>query len=163
MSRKRCNRTQVVPLPPKGLRPKLTDDQVVSLQLIHIENLDAIASGRADQALLWDYVEQVLTWFRVAEQLQLGFIEMLEQLALVTRLVERYGQHGKAAWTGPDYQKAKLGIEVMDQLASAVDRHTAAEAMRWARDQVGRMEDLVQQYRATINNTAPAAPVPTLH
>ena len=57
MSRKHCRRRAIVPLPPRGLRPKLTPDQVRSLGICHIQNLDAVASGRGTEDLLWQIVE----------------------------------------------------------------------------------------------------------
>lgn len=39
MSRKRCRRRMVIPLPPRGLRSKLAKDQVTDLALAHNLNL----------------------------------------------------------------------------------------------------------------------------
>lgn len=128
-------------MPPRGLRPKLAKDQVLDLGLVHAVNLDAIAKGQADEAMLWDWVGGVLTWSKVAELLHVGVDEMNLQLGLATRLVERYGRTGRVAFDGPDYQLAKVGMDVMDQLAERVDRHTANVAADWSEARVNEMAE----------------------
>lgn len=130
--RKRCHRRPVAPLPPRGLRPKLTDDQRQDLGLAHIVNLDTLARGEADEGTLWEWVGGTLTWSRVAELLQVGVDEMKAQLELVTTVVERYGRTGRAVFTGPEYQLAKAGVGFMDDLAAIVDRATAIAAADWS-------------------------------
>lgn len=117
---------------PRWLRPKLTRDQVRDLALCHLQNLDAIAKGQADEATLWQWVGGCLTWSRVAELLGIGVPEMAEQLHLVKAVVERFGRTGRAVFTGPEYQLAKAGCDVMDQLAERVDRDTAVQAADWS-------------------------------
>lgn len=130
--RKRCNRRPVVALPPRGLRPKLTPDQLLDLGLAHLVNLDTLAKGEADESTLWQWVGGCLTWSRVAELLEVGEAEMVQQLALVADVVERYGRTGRAVFTGPEYQLAKLGVAYMDDLAAIVDRATAVVAADWS-------------------------------
>lgn len=133
MTRKRCHRRRpVVPLPPRGLRPKLTPDQLRDLGLAHMVNLDTLARGEADEATLWQWVGGCLTWSRVAELMQVGVEEMRQQLELVTAVVERYGRTGRAVFTGPEYQLAKQGVGYMDDLAAIVDRPTAIAAAEWS-------------------------------
>lgn len=138
--RKRCHRKIVVPMPPRGLRPKLARSQLTDLGLAHIANLDALAKGRADEAVLWQWVGGTLTWSRVAELLQFGQHEMTEQLTLVSTVVERYGRTGRAIFTGPEYQLAKDGVAYMDELAARVDRPTAIAAAAWAEDRCNAIE-----------------------
>lgn len=145
MSRKRCHRRVVIPLPPRGLRPKLVPSQVRDLGLIHAINLDAIATGTADEGTLWQWVAGVLTWSRVAELLQAGAVEMHDQLELANRVVERYRATGRVLFTGPDYQLAKDGLSVMDQLAEIVDRPTAVVAAEWSD---GMLNALASRVRA---------------
>lgn len=127
------------PMPPRGLRPRLTPDQLLDLGLAHVVNLDAIARGEADESLLWQWVGGVLTWSRVAVLLDRGAPEMLEQVRLAARLVQRYGRTGRVLFTGTDYQLAKAGIEVMDELARHVDRPTAIAAANWSEAKVAQM------------------------
>lgn len=134
MSRKRCHRRPVVPLPPRGLRPKLTDDQRRDLGLAHIVNLDTLAKGEADEDTLWQWVGGCLTWSRVAELLQVGVDEMKAQLELVATVVDRFGRTGRAVFTGPEYQLAKAGVGFMDDLAAVVDRPTAIAAADWSEE-----------------------------
>lgn len=136
MSRKRCHRRPIVPLPPRGLRPKLAADQTLDLSLAHVANLDQIAHGTATEADLWDWAGGILTWSKVAELLQVGVDEMKPQLELASRLVERFGRTGRAVFTGPDYQLAKQGLDVMDELARLVDRSTAIAAADWSEAQI---------------------------
>ena len=137
--RKRCKRRVITPLPPKGLRPKLDAGQQLDLNLCHIIQLDSIANGHADEHQLWDFVGATLTWSKVAELMQLGLDEMNEQLGVVTRLVERYGRTGLVRFTGSDYQLAKQGLAVMDELALRVDKARAIVAADWSENELNEM------------------------
>lgn len=148
MTRKHCHRKVWVPLPPRGLRPKLDPSQVRDLGLAHMVNLDTLAHGEADEDTLWQWVGGTLTWSRVAELLQLGEAEMTEQLALVATVVERYGRTGRAVFTGPEYQLAKAGTVYMDELAATVDKPTAVAAATWAEHRCNQMADQAQPRRA---------------
>lgn len=145
MSRKQCRRRVVVPMPPRGLRPKLTPNQLADLGLAHIVNLDVLAKGQGDSDTLWQWVGGTLTWSRVAELLQVGQHEMTEQLDLIAAVVERYGATGRVLFTGPEYQLAKLGVDYMDDLAKIVDKPTAMAAAEWSEATVAKWE------RACIN------------
>ncbi|HMZ00608.1 MAG TPA: hypothetical protein PLW24_17605 [Burkholderiaceae bacterium] len=139
MSRKRCRRVPIQPQPPAGLRRMLTRDQITDLAIAHLQNLDAVASGQGTEDTLWDIVECTLLWSRVADQLHAGVDEMRAQLELSTRLVERFGSTGRVGFSGVEYQAAKVGIEVMDELARIVDQPTASAACDWAEAQVMRL------------------------
>jgi hypothetical protein len=141
MSRKHCKRKVVQPLPPRGLRPKLAPEQVRDLSIVHIEQLDAISRGQADAGTLWSAFGGVLTWHRVAVKLGIGEPEMAAQLDVLARVVERFGRTGKVGFSGPEYQLAKEGVEVMDQLAALVDQPTAAEAAEWSERRVQKTAD----------------------
>lgn len=137
--KQRLTKTELIARLHRGLRPKLTRDQRLDLGLCHVANLDVIARGEAQESMLWDWVGSVLTWSKVAEMLDLGVDEMVQQLALAERLVSRYGRTGRVAFDGPDYQLAKIGLEVMDQLAHQVDRPTAIAAADWSERRVNEM------------------------
>ncbi len=136
--RKRTPRWPAVP--PRGLRPKLAPDQVRDLGICHLENLDAVASGQATEATLWQIAGAALTWSKVAEMLQAGEPEMRTQLELASTLIERFGRTGKVLFTGLEYQRAKDGVQVMDQLAEIVDRATAVVAAEWSERKVNELE-----------------------
>ena len=119
-------------LPPPGLRPKLRRDQLRDLALCHLETLDAIARGDATSATLWQVAEAALAWSRVAELMRIGEAEMTAQLELALSLIERYQRTGRVAFSGPEYQMAKTGVAVMDELAERTDRATALAACEWA-------------------------------
>lgn len=135
----RTRRHAITPLPPPGMRPKLDAGQVEDLGLVHIINLDAIAKGDAGVDVLWQVMGGMLTWHRVAEKLGRGEQEMVAQLELMRAVWERYGRTGRVLFTGPEYQLAKLGVEVQDALASIVDRHIAVEAANWSEAQIARL------------------------
>lgn len=139
--RKRCNRRPIVPMAPPGMRPKLVKDQVRDLDLVHVSNLDAIARGGATEAQLWDWVASVLTWCRAAELQGVGIEEMAPQRALADRLIARFEQTGRVLFSGPDYQLAKTGIEVMNELARTVDRANAIRAADWSEIEVNKMAE----------------------
>lgn len=126
---------------PRWLRPKLDDAQVRDLGIAHIQNLDAIATGHADDETLWQWVGGTLTWLRVAALVETGEVEMLQQMRLVTAVIDRYRRTGRIAFTGPEYQLAKTGCDVMDALASIAPQHIAEDAANWS-------EDLTNQWSA---------------
>lgn len=140
MSRKACHRRIVVPLPPRGLRLKLGADQVRDLGICHLQNLDAIAMGHANEGTLWQVASAALTWSKVAEMLHAGRTEMREQLELAYQLIHRYDRTGRVLFTGTEYQLAKAGIDVMDQLAEIVDQPTAVIAAEWSERKVNQLE-----------------------
>jgi hypothetical protein len=155
MSRKRCHRRTVAPLPPRGLRPKLTDDQLRDLGLAHVINLDTLARGEADEATLWQWVGGCLTWSRVAELLKVGEDEMADQLELVATVVERFGRTGRAVFTGPEYQLAKAGVGYMDDLAAIVDRPTVTAAAEWSEARCNQWT----MHPASVPSTAQRGPI----
>lgn len=130
--RKACRRRVVVPMPPRGLRPRLDAGQVRDLGICHLEQLDAIARGQATEDTLWQWAGAVFTWSKVAEVLEAGVPEMEAQLTLTAAVIERFNATGKILFTGPEYQLAKDGVCVMDQLAEIVDRPTALMAATWS-------------------------------
>ena len=137
--RKRCHRRVIVPMPPRGLRPKLAGDQVRDLSICHHINLDAIARGTADEQTLWDWVESIFAWTFVAQQLAEGEAEMAQQQQLATEVICRYGQVGRIVFRGQEYQLAKLGVLVMDKLVEKVDLPTAVQATAEARRRLDQL------------------------
>jgi hypothetical protein len=144
MTRKRTRRQVVTPMPPRGLRPKFSRPVLTNIALAHMETLDEIAKGGASEATLWHLAEAAFTWQRVAQVLGLGEQEMLQQLLLATQVVERYRDRGVIAFTGVEYQVAKLGVQVMDTLAEQVDEPTAQAAAAWSN---AKLDDLVDRAR----------------
>lgn len=126
-------------MPPRGLRPRLDTSQVRDLGLAHSVNLDAIARGEADEAILWQWVGGILTWSRVADLLQAGVPEMQAQLELAYRVIDRYGRTGRVGFSGPDYQAARAGVLLMDLLAEQVDKPTAIAAAEWSERRVNEL------------------------
>ena len=137
MKRKRIPRPA---LPPPGLRPKLRRDQLRDLALCHLETLDAIAKGEGKSATLWDSAGAALTWSKAAELMQIGEAEMTAQLELALSLIERYRRTGRVAFSGPEYQMAKAGIAVMDELAEVVDHPRAVIAAEWSERRLQAIE-----------------------
>jgi len=87
MSRKTCRRRIVPALPPRGLRPTLSRQQLRDLALAHITNLDDVATGRATAEVMWQMAGGVLTWSRVAERLHMHQAEMTEQMEMLERVI----------------------------------------------------------------------------
>ncbi|MEI8327311.1 MAG: hypothetical protein WCH44_18480, partial [Betaproteobacteria bacterium] len=77
--------------------------------------------------------------------LDMGIEQMTEQLDLATRLVETYRRTNRILFTGPDYQLAKDGVCVMDQLAALVDRPTAVKASEWSEQRLNEMAAAIPQ------------------
>lgn len=141
MSRKRCHRRPIVPQPPRGMRPRLTHGQRVDLELVHLQTLDDIAHGRATVETLWDWAGSVFTWGRAAELLQTGAEEMAEQHHLAVAVCARFKATGRVLFTGPEYQLAKSGVEIMNALAHTVDRPTAVAAAHWSEQRLQQIAD----------------------
>lgn len=137
--KKRCVRQVVMPMPPRGLRPKLDQSQLVDLEIVHISLLDDLVHGRGSADLLWNWVGSMLTWSRAAELMGVGIPEMVEQLALATDVIKRYSRTGQIGLTGLEYQLAKDGVIVMTELAKTVDRPRAIAAAAWSEDRVQKM------------------------
>ena len=147
MKRRPLTKAELIARLPRGLRPKLDDDQWRDLAVLHTQHLDDVANGRADEEILWQVVGSVLTWSKVAEALRTGEDEMRAQLAMATALVERYGRTGRIGFSGVEYQVAKRGLQVMDELAAVVDRATAVAASDWSEAEVNRLAQARLQCR----------------
>lgn len=136
----RANKADLLARMPRAFRPKLSRNQVLDLGLCHVVNLDDIAAGRGTYHTMWDWVASVLTWHHAAQAMQLGVDELEVQLQVCMRLIERYGRTGRVAFDGPDYQLAKAGLDVMDQLAQLVDRPTAIAAADWSEKRLADLQ-----------------------
>jgi hypothetical protein len=124
-------------MPPRGLRPKLSRDQLHDLAQLHHGNLDMMMRpGFASPSLLWELMASALTWSRAAELSGLGVTEMTAQLQLMEAVATRYRTTGKVGFSGPQYQQAKEGAAVMDALAEAVDLHIAQAAADWSEQRI---------------------------
>ena len=141
MTRRHVRRTRAELLDrlPRAFRPKLVPDQVRDLALAHVVNLDAIATGQAGEDILWQQLGGTFTWSRVAELLGMGAPEMAEQVRLMEQVVQRFRATGRVLFTGPEYQLAKHGLQVMDLLAALVDRPTAIAAASWGENRMNHM------------------------
>lgn len=125
----------------------LQHDQLQKLSMCHHVNLDAICSGQAEPAILWDFIGGVLTWWKAAQLLEAGVNEMDTQLEVAARLCERWARTGRVLFDGPDMQLARDGVAWMDQLAGLVDKRTAWQACEWSQREVERMESAARQMR----------------
>jgi len=124
---------------PLDLVQRLPAGDVLSLEIAHVDTLNQIAHGEATAQTLWDFVANALTWSRVADLMELGQAEMGAQLQLALRLIERWKRTGRVGFSGEDYQLAKHGVDVMDELARQVDQGTAHDAAVWTEKQLAQM------------------------
>lgn len=136
MTRKRTRRKVWLPMAPKGLRAPLFAETRSALAIAHMQNLDLISRGTASQDEVWHLVEQALTWSRVAQLLGQGEPEMAEQVTVATQVVQRFQRTGRVGFSGTEYQAAKFGLDVMDELARLVDQPKASQAAAWSEAQV---------------------------
>jgi hypothetical protein len=132
---------------PRAFRPKLHRESLLALALCHNVNLDAIDRGDAEPSILWDFLGCVFVWHQVAVSLGNGVAEMVPQLEVATRLVENYRDTGRIAFTARDYQLARHGVVIMDELARLVDLPTAVMAVDWSEAECNRIADLVTMYQ----------------
>lgn len=124
-----------------SLRHSLDRDQIRDLALAHNMNLDLLHSGQADQSVLWQWAGGILTWLRVAQLLGVRQAEMNAQCELADRVLQRYAGTGRVEFIANDYQEARAGVVVMDELAETVDPRTAWLAAEWSEALINRMAD----------------------
>lgn len=145
--KKQTRRRTVVPLPPPGLRPKLTRDTAQKLSMAHWMNLDTIAHGGADESALWQFMGGALTWLYVAQEMsrrhptddfRAAADTMEAQAKCAASLAERFERTCRVGFSGTEYQTAKAACDVMDQLAEIVDWHTADVCATRAQMQIDR-------------------------
>lgn len=143
MTRKRCHRRPITPVPPRGLRPTLAPAQVRDLALCHLVNVDAIAAGQADAETLWQWAGGVLTWSRVAELSPAWHDDVRQLMAagldLVQAVADRWIRTGRVGFSGLELTQARLLVELQDAMAEAVDRVTAIRAAEWSEDTLNRV------------------------
>lgn len=120
----------------QALKHKASPADMRAMEMCHLQNLDAVATGQAGPQCMWDWAAGVLMFARVADALQAGQLEMQGQLAVATRLVERWARTGRVLFDGPDYQMARIGVAVMTELASQADWRTLQDAAHWGMQQV---------------------------
>lgn len=139
-------------------RQRANAAELRGMEMIHLQNLDAIATGQAEVQCLWDWAAGVLMYSHVADAMQAGQAEMQSQLELATRLAQRWARTGRVLFTGPDYQAARDGVAVMTQLAALADFRTLHRAATWGLQAVALLSGAHQPATPT-----PAAmpPMPT--
>lgn len=148
MKRRPLTQAELLARMPRAFRPRLDAQQLVELGICHNQNFDAITTGTdPGPQMVWDYYASVLTWWRVAQLLQIGQPEMAVQLEVAVRLAERWRRTGAVRFDGPDMELARTGIVVMDQLAQLVDRPTAMEACDWSEAEINRLASAVATLR----------------
>jgi hypothetical protein len=143
-ARRAIERAMRRPAPARRFRPTepLTATQIRDLSLCHLVNLDAIAAGGADETILWQWAGSVFTWSRAAELTTIGIPEMAAQLALAESVVERWRRTGRVGFSGTEYQRAKDGVAIMDELARVTPRRLAVHAANWSEN---RMNELTKE------------------
>lgn len=132
MPRPRLTRDQLLQRAQRAFPVRMGRGDLINCAIAHIDTLNDIASGRGTYAALRDWVSNVLTWHHAAEAMGLGVGEMAEQLQACLLLIDRYARTGRVAFDGPDYQLAKRGVDVMDELARQVPRAIALDAVAWS-------------------------------
>lgn len=152
---RRRNATKAELLGRMGLRPvlparlaHLAPDQLRTLAMAHLVNVDTIYRGEADISLLWQHLGGVLTWYACAQMLGLGEAEMQAQIDLSLALVQRFQRTGRVGFDGPELQVARDGVDVFDQLAEATDVPTALQAVAWSMAQLQRIQVAADQAAA---------------
>lgn len=136
MSRKRCHRRRVEPVPPPGLRGRFTRADLVDLAIHMHSMVETVRTGQAHSRDLWPMLRRALMWSCVAELTGIGVAEMAQQLDMTRNVVERYERTGRVGYSGDDYRIACDGVEVVTQMAESVDLVVARRASDWADAQI---------------------------
>lgn len=116
------------------VRRKLTRTSIRELHMLHAQHLDALATGRVDDRIMWDWAAGALTWSKVAELIGQGEPQMNELMAVVERVVSRYKTDGTVKLTPEEYDQVRQGSMVMDLLAETTDLISAGRAAQWSED-----------------------------
>lgn len=138
---------------PRGFLPRYERAEVVRMNLAHIGNLNGIATGCANDSVLWDFIANALTWWHAACAMSRHEHAMAQQLDLAKRLVDRWARTGRVRFDGPDYQLAKFGVLVMDDLAECVDVPTAQAAAAWSQTQMALARIEADELRTLLATT----------
>lgn len=130
---------------------RLSDQQVQDLALCHLINLDALVSEatteeekRRLEATLYQWIGGVLTWHYASRLVHQHEADMDDQLALARTMIRRHHVDGRIGFTGPEYQLAKRGVEVMDALADVTPKVKAIEAANRSEKELARLALTVQ-------------------
>lgn len=126
----------------RALKSKLQPATVQALSVAHHLNLDAMASGNADDDILWEMGAGMLTWSLIAGELGLGEPETDRQLRLWETVAARSALTGRVAFEAGEYDLAREGVVIMDQLAELVDHITASRCAT-------RSNQLIKQMRSS--------------
>lgn len=138
------------PKPAPVLSLDLSSQQVLDAQIIHWDLIDRFASGRADGADLWDWIETGYTYWRIMqlhidsgtefEPEAIGAIS--DQIDIYTPVVDRYRRFKVARFSGPELCIARAAAEVMDGLIGIDHDGIAVKAAYWAIAQMNKIRAL---------------------
>lgn len=135
---------------PRAFLPRYSRAEVMRMNLAHIGNLNGIATGCANDSVIWDFIANALTWWHAATSMGRHEQAMAQQLDLAKRLVDRWARTSRVRFDGPDYQLAKFGVLVMDDLAECVDVPTAQAAAAWSQAQMAKARIEADELRALL-------------
>jgi hypothetical protein len=130
--KKQCKRKVIIPMAPKGLRPKLKISTRIKLVEDHKAAVEKFRLGQAMHDDLLAYSGCLLTWKKIAELKMVGESEMDVLLLDAEQITQRYGRTGKVGFSGPEYQRAIDGVQIMDELADESDWPSMCQAVDYS-------------------------------
>ena len=144
------NKRQYLGQLPKFWQPKIDATQALDCKIVHWDLVDRFASGTADKADMWDWMETGFTYACIMQLHQKDGTDftpeavdaLVEQIAIYASVTARYRTTGRVGFSGPELCVARAAAYVMDDLID-IDRHgIAVKAAQWAIVQMTRIRAL---------------------
>lgn len=129
---------------PKFWRASTTPDQKLDARLIHWDLIDRFASGTADRADLWDWMETGITYSQLMRLLAEDGTEftpeamaaIADQLNTYGAVAQRHARTGRVGFNAAELLTARAVASVFDSLIE-LDRFGLAEkAAIWSTEQM---------------------------
>lgn len=105
---------------------------------------ERLSDSQVQDLALYQWIGGVLTWHYASRLVHQHEADMDEQLALARTMIRRHHVDGKIGFTGPEYQLAKRGVEVMDALADVTPKVKAIEAANRSEKELARLAVTVE-------------------
>jgi hypothetical protein len=139
---------QTYPNIPKFWQPKVPPNVQTTAQIIHHDLIASFITGKADESILWDWVEAGLTYSEMMRLMQVDGTEftpesqmaITELLEIQPAVVKRFRVTGRVGFSGTELNVARAGAFVMDELIT-LDRHGIAWAAReWSNAEIVKIK-----------------------
>lgn len=116
-------------------RCRLTRTQAEGLKGVHSSNAEELCDS-PNSDVMWRWAAGLLTWSYVAARLEVGEAEIDPQLALATRVLERFRETGVVTLDAQEKLLMLHGAHICDALVRETPEALAIEAAHWSEAQI---------------------------